>query len=209
MSRFRVELLKRAFLRGPRSFLQQAASLSLSIGPWRYLFVYKRDCTDLFRLEAHFNIPITFRNFRTWDSIDGWLQQVIEDMEKEHPMQIREMMARGWRLWLGLHDKKIAIYTWTRTADQSSDFLFPLSTSAVLIWHAETMASYRSIGLLSVNHDNIVRELGKEGIEIAFGTCATFNYASIRGLATASFQRIGTGILDARSGRGIAYFPDR
>jgi hypothetical protein len=62
-----------------------------------------------------------------------------------------------------------------------------------------------------VNHDYIVRALGKEGFESAFGTCANFNYAAMRGIENAGFHRIGTGILNAHSGtgRGIAYFPDR
>jgi len=204
---FRLALLRQAWRRGPLDLLQQGGSMVLGCGPLIPVLAFERDCFDNLRVPQKLGINVEFEDYRSWRDIPMSSRQQVVEFSQKGKVTAEQMLAWGWRLWVGFRNHELAIVGWTRSHEQSRDFFFPLSGSSALVWYTETLAPHRGRGLMPLMLDHMVDTLRKEGITRAYATCATYNQASRRGIEKAHFKLIGKGLMRAGSGRGVVWFP--
>ena len=205
MSRFRPELLKRAWDQGVSRFLWQGCSMLLAAGPYISVIGFRRDCQDGFQVLDEKGSGVDFQNFTHWKEIPEHIQRLLTEFDTTGSIGFKDVLERGWRLWVGTREDKLSVFGWTRTETESRDFFFPIGRNSVLIWYTETLRDYRGLGLFPLILDYMVHTLASEGIASVYITCASYNYASRRGIEKANCQMIGRGLIRAGSGRGVLW----
>lgn len=204
---YKAKLLKRSWKKGLFTFLHHGWLIALDIFFRQRHNVFSFDCSEVHKCPRIEVKGLAFQTYKKLSEVDPKLLQAMEQEKRHMDWSTEEWFSRSWRLWIGTIEGQLAIAGWTRTAEQSNDFFFPITSGCALMWQTVTLPAFRGRGLLSAMLGKVLQTLADEGIKYVYGSCRDFNYSSKRGIERAGYCQIGYGIIRRRTGCGI-WFPN-
>jgi hypothetical protein len=193
-SRFKVQLLRRAWAKGAGTF---AALLSLLV---RERIVYRE--LLVFTLPGgrqRGGPPVSFaglavRHYRNWDSVGSDVRAMLLAEPHDFGWDVERLLGLGWELWTGFVDGQLAFVCWTRGAEHAGPFRAAMGAGDLLIGPAATAGRFRGRGIFTAMLGRMARELTDGGCRRIWIACARSNVASRRAIERNGFALAGRGV---------------
>lgn len=155
------------------------------------LFYIDLQCTEA----AGPILPATFgleavNHYSQLQSYD--LERIFDHLGKyrtEH--ELHDRLEKGANLWLLRVEHKLAALIWSIRGKMTEPYFLPLMADDAVLFAAETFPDYRGRGLYPLLVECVFGELKKQKVVRVYGMAATWNAASLRGLAKTRFRHYG------------------
>jgi len=187
----KAALLRGAARRGIGPLARQAGLTAADTLLRRKHLVFYAAARDVLAAPAPEAGRIDFREIRSMDALPEDMRRRLTAGDGIVDWGEPDWFDRGWSLWTGAIDGRLACLGWWRAAAQARDFFCPMPPDTELLWHMTTLPEFRGQGLQAAFWLPLMRARLDSGITGFFTNCRDYNTASRRNILRVGFRPVG------------------
>jgi len=199
--KYKVVLLRNAARRGASAFLRQAHLIGLDMLLRKKHLIFYADATDVLAEKVPPAKGVIFTEMPSWNAFCEIVARQPVAVPATVELGSKEWFDRGWRLWIGEMDQRLACLGWLRNAEQSQDFFCQMKTSSELPWHVTTLPDFLGRNLHVLLWATLMRMRIESGVPCFYTNCRDYNIPSHHNIRKMGFRLIGYTIDSKITGR--------